>query len=113
MEGFIVCPPLTTTSTPSDSRIEARPDPAATATKPIGLSGPASGAGVWRAAAASAASPASRVCDCRRMLWMCTSETSPSPVMYESTEPGSLVCTWTLNSPPEPTTSSLPPTDAT
>ena len=37
VEGFMVCPPETTTSTPRLLRISALPDPAATATKPSGL----------------------------------------------------------------------------
>ncbi len=34
VEGFMVCPPDTMTSTPSERKISACPDPAATATKP-------------------------------------------------------------------------------
>ena len=37
VEGFMVCPPDTTTSTPKLSRIFAMPEPAATATNPSGL----------------------------------------------------------------------------
>ena len=41
VEGFIVWPPETTTSTPRDLRMSASPEPAATATKPSALAGSA------------------------------------------------------------------------
>ena len=64
VEGFMVWPPDTTTSTPRLSRILALPSPAATATKPSGL----------RSAASSAASASVRAALCSCMLWMWTSE---------------------------------------
>jgi hypothetical protein len=45
VEGFMVCPPETTTSTPSEVRIDASPEPAATATKPRGFLGAFSSVG--------------------------------------------------------------------
>ena len=71
VEGFMVCPPETTTSTPRLLRIFALPSPAATATKPIGL----------RAASPSAASASVRAALCSCMLWMCTSAIWPRSSM--------------------------------
>ena len=66
VEGFIVWPPETTTSTPRDLRISASPSPAATATKPSGLRG--SRAVAWSSAILAVRSWASM-----SMLWMKTS----------------------------------------
>ena len=67
----MVWPPLTTQSTPSDLRISAMPEPAATATKPRGLAG----------CACSSLSDSLRSSDSSSMLWMKTSATWPRSVM--------------------------------
>ena len=63
VEGFMVWPPETTTSTPSERRMSASPEPGATATKPSGFLG--SGA----AASLSARTFSVRSCASRSMLW--------------------------------------------
>ena len=70
VEGFMVCPPETTTSTPRDLRMDSSPEPAATATKPSGFLGAFS-------AALSAAILAVRSAASRSMLWMKTSKIWP------------------------------------
>lgn len=63
VDGFIVCPPLTTTSTPRLSRISTTPSPAPTATKPRGFGGAPD-------APDSARRPSDRASVCWRMLLM-------------------------------------------
>ena len=72
MLGFIVWPPETTTSTPSDFRMSASPSPAATATKPSGLLGSGAVSALAEAAAWSAAILAVRSWASMSMLWMKT-----------------------------------------
>ena len=67
VEGFMVWPPETTTSTPRLFKMAALPSPAATATNPRGL----------RCASSSAASFSVRSTDCICILWMNTSDTWP------------------------------------
>ena len=89
VEGFMVCPPETTTSTPRDLRISASPEPAATATKPRALAGSTAASwSAWILAVRSATS--------RSMLWIKTSYTWPNCSICSSTRLGVLECTWTL-----------------